>query len=101
MLSSSQVEWYCPECEVNVNECRKYCNDCETMLVWTCVPSEKSGLYSNYYRHRQRCNYCTPELEQEREELKREKQNESMQELQMLYDGKQHSPVSLHVNFYL
>mgnify|MGYP006897132234 CR=1 FL=1 len=70
MLSPSQVEWNCPECEVIINGCHKYGTNCQTMLMWTCVASEKSGLYSNYYRHRQRCNYCAPELEEEREQLK-------------------------------
>ncbi|CAF4583117.1 unnamed protein product [Rotaria sp. Silwood2] len=86
MHSSSQVEWNCPQCEVTINERLTYCNNCKTMLVWTCTPSQKSGLYKNYFRHRQRCNYCAPELEQQRQELKEERQNERMQEIQMLYD---------------
>ena len=77
MLPSSQVEWNCPERKVVINDCHKYCNNCQTMLEWTCVASETSGLYSNYYRHRQRCNYSAPELEQERQQLAEEKRNES------------------------
>ena len=57
------------------------------MLVWTCVSSGKSGLYSNYHRHLTRCDYCTPELEEERQQLKEEKQISKIQELQTLYDG--------------
>ncbi len=101
MHSSSQIEWNRPQCEVTISERRTYCNSCRTMLVWMCTGSKRSGLYDNYFRHRQRCNYCTSDLEQERQELKEERQNERMQEIQMLYNGKQHSQFSLHVNFYL
>ena len=90
MNSSSQVEWRCPQCEVTVNERRTYCTICKTMLIWTCGTSEKSGLYCNYFRHRKRCNYCASELEQERQQLKEDRQNEKMEELQMFYDGEQH-----------
>ena len=59
------------------------------MLVWTCVPSEKSGLCTNYYRHRDRCTYCTPELEPGRQQTKEEKQISRFQELEVSYNGKQ------------
>ena len=70
------------------------------MLVWMRAASDKSGLYCNYFRHRKRCNYCVLELEQERQQLKEDRQNERMEEFQMLYDGKQHLLFVLHVNFY-
>ncbi|CAF1368771.1 unnamed protein product [Rotaria sordida] len=86
MDSSSQVEWSCPQREVTINERHRYCTNCETMLAWTCPESEKSGLYSNYFRHRQRRNYCAPKLEQEKQQLKGDRQNERMQDFQMLYN---------------
>ncbi|CAF1325902.1 unnamed protein product, partial [Rotaria sp. Silwood1] len=56
------------------------------MLVWTCVPSGKSGLYTTYYRYRDRCNYYTPELEPERQQTKEEKQISRFQELEISYN---------------
>jgi hypothetical protein len=64
MLSSSQIKWDRPTCQITVNNRHKYCNNCKSMLVWTCVAFEKSGLYSNYRGHLERCDYCTPELEE-------------------------------------
>ncbi|CAF3121603.1 unnamed protein product [Rotaria sp. Silwood2] len=40
--SSSEIEWDCPECQTAITDRRKYCNSCQSMLVWTCVPSGKS-----------------------------------------------------------
>ena len=48
MSSSSQIKWNCPNCQVTVKDRDKYCNNCQTMLVWTCIGSEKNGLYKNY-----------------------------------------------------
>ncbi|CAF1553370.1 unnamed protein product [Rotaria sp. Silwood1] len=66
-MFSSQVEWHCTQCESDPTDRRKYCADCDSMLTWTCIGSRKSGLYTNYYRHRDNCDYCTPELEEERQ----------------------------------
>jgi hypothetical protein len=44
------------------------------MLSWTCIGSGRSGLYTNYYRHRDSCTYCTPELEEEKQQKMKEKQ---------------------------
>ncbi|CAF4633632.1 unnamed protein product, partial [Rotaria sp. Silwood2] len=56
------------------------------MLTWTCIGSEKSGLYTHYYRHRDTCNYCTPELEEERQQKMEEKQVVIQQHFQALDD---------------
>lgn len=91
MASSSQIEWSCPECQVIVMDRRKFCDNCHSMLVWTCLSSEKSGLYAHYSRHRDRCDYCSPELKEERERLKKEKQISNFQELETLYVGKRNA----------
>ena len=100
MGSSSQVERNCSQCEVTINERRTYCTNCKAMLIEACAASDKFGLYCNHFRHRKRCNYSAAELEQERQQLKEDRQNERMAELQMLYDGKQHLLFDLHLNFY-
>ena len=87
MPSSSQIQWDCPECESIMEGGHKYCDSCKSILVWTCVSSGKSGLYKNYHRHLARCNYCTPELEGERKQLKEENQISKVEELQILDDG--------------
>ncbi|CAF4318377.1 unnamed protein product, partial [Rotaria sordida] len=46
------------------------------MLSWTCIGSGKSGLYTNYYRHRDSCNYCAPELEEEKQQIMKEKKQQ-------------------------
>jgi hypothetical protein len=43
-------------------------------------------LYTHFYRHRESCVYCTPELEEE----KQEKMEEKKQEFRALDDGRQH-----------
>ena len=85
--SSSRIKWDCPQCQITIFGRGKYCKDCQSMLVWTCIASGKSGLYTNYYRHHDRCTYCSPELEQEREEIKQEKQIGRIQKHQTLFDG--------------
>ncbi|CAF3893358.1 unnamed protein product [Rotaria sp. Silwood1] len=89
MSSSSNIMWNCPECQITITDRQKYCKTCQSMLVWTCVPSGKSGLYTTYYRYRDRCNYYTPELEPERQQTKEEKQISRFQELEISYNGKQ------------
>ena len=88
--SSSEIEWNCPECQTAITDRRKYCNSCQSMLVGTCVPSGKSGLYNNYHRHRNRCNYCTPELEEERKQLKMENRISRFQEIAISDNGKKY-----------
>ncbi|CAF3994004.1 unnamed protein product [Rotaria sp. Silwood1] len=44
------------------------------MLRWTCIGSEKSGFYTNYYRHRDSCIYCTSELDEEKQQKMKKKQ---------------------------
>ncbi|CAF4114655.1 unnamed protein product [Rotaria sp. Silwood2] len=67
-MSFSQIEWDCSRCGSTVTDRRKYCTDCHSMLTWTCTGSGKSGLYTNYYRHCDRCSYCTPQLEEEKQQ---------------------------------
>ena len=54
------------------------------MLTWTCTASGRSGRYTHYYRHRDNCSYCTPELEEEKQHEMEEKQ----QQLQALDNSK-------------
>ncbi|CAF2715941.1 unnamed protein product [Rotaria sp. Silwood2] len=53
----------------------------------TCTGSGKSGLYTHCYRHRDSCNYCTPELEEEREKQTEEKNVSIQQRFQTLDDN--------------
>jgi hypothetical protein len=46
------------------------------MLTWTCTGSSRSGLYKNYYRHRDNGSFCTPELEEEKQHEMEEKQHQ-------------------------
>jgi hypothetical protein len=57
------------------------------MLEWECIGSGKTGLYSNYYRHRIKCIYCTPELEEERQAQERQNQLVIQREFQVLDAG--------------
>jgi len=57
------------------------------MLTWTCIGSGKSGLYTNYYRHHDSCDYCTPELEEERQQKIEEKQTYIRKHFQPLNGG--------------
>jgi hypothetical protein len=50
--------------------------------------SGKSGLYNHYYRHRDTCYYCTPELEEERQQKMEEKQAPPRKHFQALDDSK-------------
>ena len=86
-MFSSQLEWSCSQCQSDVVDRRKYCADCDSMLTWTCIGSGKSGLYTNYYRHRDGCYYCTPQLEEERQEKIEEKQTSTRQRFQALNDS--------------
>ncbi|CAF4783734.1 unnamed protein product [Rotaria sp. Silwood2] len=83
-MSSSKVKWNCSQCGSAPNDRRKYCTECHSMLTWTCTDSGKSGMYANYYHHRNNCSYCTPELEEEKQQEMEEKQ----QQLQTLDDSK-------------
>jgi uncharacterized protein (DUF983 family) len=58
------------------------------MLTWTCTGSGKTGLYTHYYRHHDKCNYCTAELEEERQKQMEEKQVTIQQRFQTLDDSK-------------
>ncbi|CAF0911634.1 unnamed protein product [Rotaria sordida] len=87
-MFSPQIEWSCSECESTVVDRRKYCTDCRSMLTWTYIGSGKSGLYTHYYRHRDNCNYCTPELEEERQQEMEEKRITVQQQFQVLDDSK-------------
>ncbi|CAF3863872.1 unnamed protein product [Rotaria sp. Silwood1] len=86
-MFSPQIEWYCAQCGSDPTDRRKYCTDCDSMLTWTCTGSGKSGLYTHYYRHRDNCNYCTPELEEKRQEQIEEKQVAIQQRFQTLDDN--------------
>ncbi|CAF1387764.1 unnamed protein product [Rotaria sordida] len=85
-MFSSQIEWHCTQCESGPTDRRKYCADCDSMLTWTCTGSQKSGLYTNYYRHRDNCDYCTPELEEERQKNMEEKKVAIQEHFQILDD---------------
>ena len=52
------------------------------MLSWSCIGSGKSGLYTNYYRHRDSCIYCGTEEE------KQERIQEKQEQFRALDDGK-------------
>ncbi|CAF2965385.1 unnamed protein product [Rotaria sp. Silwood2] len=54
------------------------------MLTWTCTGSEKSGLYTNYYRHRDNCTYCSLELEDKPQKV--EEKHAAIQQFQTLND---------------
>ncbi|CAF0908432.1 unnamed protein product [Rotaria sordida] len=86
-MFSSQIEWHCTQCESGPTDRRKYCADCDSMLTWTCTGSQKSGLYTNYYRHRDNCDYCTPELEEERQKNMEEKKVAIQEHFQILDDN--------------
>jgi len=87
-MFSPQIEWNCAKCGFNPTDRRKYCPDCNSMLTWTCNGSGKSGLYTNYYRHRDNCDYCTPELEEERQEKMENKAIAIQQHFQVLDNSK-------------
>jgi len=87
-MFSSQIEWHCTQCGSDPTDHRKYCTDCDSMLTWTCTGSGKSGLYTHYYRHHDKCNYCTAELEEERQKQMEEKQVTIQQRFQTLDDSK-------------
>ena len=57
------------------------------MLLWTCVSSRKSGLYTNYCRHRGNCIYCALELEEEDTPQRIEQKKVAIQQLEELDDG--------------
>ncbi|CAF4193621.1 unnamed protein product, partial [Rotaria sordida] len=86
-MFSPQIEWHCAECESVPTDRRKYCPDCNSMLTWTCTGSGKSGLYTHYYRHRDNCNYCTPEFEEERRQKLEEKEVNIQQHFQVSDDN--------------
>ncbi|CAF4828937.1 unnamed protein product [Rotaria sp. Silwood1] len=86
-MFSPQIEWHCTQCGSDPTDRRKYCTDCDSMLTWTCTDSGKTGLYTHYYRHRDKCNYCTPELEEERQKQMEEKQVAIQQRFQTLDDS--------------
>ena len=86
-MLSPQIEWHCSECRSAVADPRKYCTDCDSMLTYTCNGSGKSGLYTHYYPHRGSCNYCTPELEEERQKEMEEKRATIQQQFRALGDG--------------
>ncbi len=73
-MFSPQLEWSCSRCRSTEFVGQKYCIGCHSMLSWTCIGSGRSGLYTNYYRHRDSCTYCTPELEEEKQQKMKEKQ---------------------------
>ncbi|CAF2647051.1 unnamed protein product [Rotaria sp. Silwood2] len=81
-MFSPQIEWNCSQCRSSVADRRKYCIDCHSMLTWTCISSGKSGLYTNYYRHRNICDYCILELEDEKQQEIEEKRVTIQQQLQ-------------------
>ena len=87
-MFSPHLEWNCSQCRSTFNDRRKYCTDCHSMLSWTCVDSGQTGLYTNYYRHRDDCSYCTPELEDERQQEMEEKRVTIQQHFQALDNGK-------------
>ena len=87
-MFSPQIEWNCSECRSGPIHRRKYCADCHSMLHWTCIGSEKSGLYTNCYRHRDDCSYCTPQFEEDRQQEMEEKQIAIQQQFQVSNDGK-------------
>ena len=80
-MFSPQLEWSCSRCRSTTFDRRKYCIDCHSMLSWSCIGSGKSGLYTNYYRHRDSRNYCGTEEE------KQERIQEKQEQFRALDDG--------------
>ncbi|CAF3155201.1 unnamed protein product [Rotaria sp. Silwood2] len=78
-MFSSHIEWNCSQCQFVTTNGRKYCTDCHSMLTWTCTGSGKSGSYNNYHRHLDNCSYCTPELEEEKQQKMEEKRQKNKQ----------------------
>ncbi|CAF4234485.1 unnamed protein product [Rotaria sp. Silwood2] len=85
-MFSPQIEWDCSQCQSGPTDRRKYCTNCHSMLSWTCTGAGKSGLHTHYYRHRDSCSYCTPELEEERQQKIEEKEVALQQHFQALND---------------
>jgi len=56
------------------------------MLTYTCIGSGKSGLYKNFFRHRDSCVYCASELEDKTQKV--EEKHVAIQQLQDLDNGK-------------
>jgi len=86
-MFSQQVNWGCSQCQSATVARRKYCTDCHSMLIWTCIGSGKSGLYANFFRHRDSCIYCKSELEEDKPQ-KVEEKYAAIQQLQTLDNGK-------------
>ena len=87
-MFSPQIEWNCAECGSVPTDRQKYCADCDSTLIWTCTSSGRSGLYTNYYRHRDNCSCCIPELEEKAHKQMEEKQVAIQQRFQTLDDSK-------------
>src|ERR1700750_3453538 len=71
LTHATHIKWSCEECEKRVYRKHMKHHDCGALLTWTCVPSGRSGLYNNLYRHEQRCDFCCPahtEYKQQQEE---------------------------------
>lgn len=60
------------------------------MLRWTCNGSGRSGLYSNYYRHRGNCSYCIVDVEDEKQQEFEEKNNAIKEDFEILNNGTLH-----------
>jgi hypothetical protein len=84
-MSSLQVEWSCSQCQSTFTNRRKFCTDCNSMLTWTCIGSERSGLYKNFFRHRDNCIHCTSEIEDRSQEV--EEKHCAIQKLKILNNG--------------
>ncbi|CAF3663992.1 unnamed protein product [Rotaria sordida] len=91
---SSRIEWSCSECRSVITDQRKYCAACHSMLRWTCHGSGRSGIYTNYYRHRGRCSSCIVEMDEDQQQEIRDKQLSIQQEFHTLDDKWQRSDES-------
>ncbi|CAF1579689.1 unnamed protein product [Rotaria sp. Silwood1] len=85
-MSSPHIEWSCSECRSVITDQRKYCAVCHSMLRWTCNGSGRSGLYTNYYRHRGSCSSCIVEMDEDQQQEIRDKQLSIQQEFHTLDD---------------
>jgi hypothetical protein len=55
------------------------------MLTWKCIGSGRSGLYKNFFRHRDNCIHCTSEIKDKPQGV--EEKHIAIQQLQILNNG--------------
>ena len=84
-MSSPAVEWNCSRCQSIITDRRKYCSTCHSMLKWTCIGSGRSGLYTNFFRHRDNCIHCTSAMDDKPQKV--EEKEIAIEQLRNLNNG--------------